>query len=130
MRAPRPGGPLYRTEDIAAASGFDWHEAEGPEFDLFGDGSLVLLHMPGHTPGNASLLVRLQTRTILLAGDTAHLRSGLASDRPMPSDWDTLQSVQSLRRLKALAREHEATIWMLHDPEDWAENRHAPAFYS
>ena len=126
---PLPAGPAYRREDIDATRGFAWNQIEGPELDFFGDGSLVILHMPGHTPGNASLLVRLPSRTILLAVDTAHLRSGYLQDRPMPSDWNTLQSVQSIRRLRQLAHSHDAMVWILHDPEDWAEYRHAPEYY-
>lgn len=126
---PLPAGPAYRLEDITPTRGFKWNEIEGAELDFFGDGSLVILHMPGHTPGNASLLVRLRSRTILLAADSAHLRSGYLSDLPMPSDWNTLQSVQSLRRLRQIARSHDAMVWILHDPEDWAEYKHAPEFY-
>jgi len=126
---PLPAGPAYRREDIDATRGFDWNQIESPELDFFGDGSLRILHMPGHTPGNASLVVRLPSRTIVLAADTAHLRSGLAGDRPMPSDWNTLESVRSIRRLKQVARSLNAATWILHDPEDWAEHRHAPDCY-
>jgi N-acyl homoserine lactone hydrolase len=127
---PLPAAPLFRREDIEPTRGFDWTEIETPEFDFFGDGSLRILHMPGHTPGNASLVVRLASRTILLAADTAHLRAGLEGDRPMPSDWNTLEAVRSIRKLKQAARSLNADIWMLHDPEDWARFKHAPDFYS
>jgi glyoxylase-like metal-dependent hydrolase (beta-lactamase superfamily II) len=41
--------------------------------DLFGDGSLVLLPTPGHTPGSMSLLVRRPgTPPLLLAGDLTY----------------------------------------------------------
>jgi glyoxylase-like metal-dependent hydrolase (beta-lactamase superfamily II) len=41
--------------------------------DLFGDGSLVLLSTPGHTPGSMSLLVRRpRTAPLLLAGDLTY----------------------------------------------------------
>jgi N-acyl homoserine lactone hydrolase len=37
------------------------------DYDIFGDGSLVLLSTPGHTPGHQSLLVRLpKTGTVIL----------------------------------------------------------------
>lgn len=126
---PLPAGPAYRREDIEPTRGFAWNQIEGDELDFFGDGSIVILHMPGHTPGNASLVVRLPNRTIILAADTAHLRSGYWGDRPMPSDWNTLQSVQSIRRLKQIARGLDAMVWITHDPTDWQEFKHAPAFY-
>jgi N-acyl homoserine lactone hydrolase len=126
---PLPAAPLFRREDIEPTRSFSWNQIEAPEFDLFGDGSLVLLHLPGHTPGNASLVVRLPNRTVVLAADTAHLRSGYHGDRPMPSDWNTLESVRSIRRLRQLAQSLQAMVWILHDPEDWAEYKHAPEFY-
>lgn len=126
---PLPAGPTYRLADIEATRGFDWNQIEGAELDFFGDGSLKILHMPGHTPGNASLVVRLASRTFVLAADTAHLRSGFLGDRPMPSDWNTLESVRSIRRLRQIARGLDAAVWILHDPEDWADFKHAPGFY-
>ena len=41
--------------------------------DLFGDGSLVLLPTPGHTPGSISLLVRLPGRpALMMIGDLSY----------------------------------------------------------
>ena len=42
-------------------------------FDLFGDGSMILLPTPGHTPGSMSMLVRTQGKPpVLLAGDLGY----------------------------------------------------------
>ena len=126
---PLPAGPLYRREEIEATRGFAWNQIESEELDLFADGSIVMVHMPGHTPGNASVVVRLAGRTIVLAGDTAHLRSGLNHELPMPSDYNTLDSVKSIRRLRQLVRSLDAMLWLAHDPTDWSEYKHAPDFY-
>jgi glyoxylase-like metal-dependent hydrolase (beta-lactamase superfamily II) len=41
--------------------------------DLFGDGSMVLLPTPGHTPGSLSMLVRAPGRTpLLMVGDVTY----------------------------------------------------------
>ena len=43
--------------------------------DVFGDGSVIMLYTPGHTPGHHSLLVKLpQMGTVLLSGDLMHFR--------------------------------------------------------
>ncbi|TCL07445.1 N-acyl homoserine lactonase family protein [Sodalis ligni] len=125
---PFPAAPLFRREDIEPTRGFQWYEVSG-DYDLFGDGSIVRLHMPGHTPGNGSLLVRLANQTIILAADTTHLRSGYAQDLPMPSDYSTLDAVHSIRRLKQLEASLDAMVWISHDPDDWARYRHAPEYY-
>ncbi|MCB8878030.1 N-acyl homoserine lactonase family protein [Acidisoma silvae] len=124
---PLPGSPPYRREDIDPTRGFDWHEIDAPDFDFFGDGTLRLLHMPGHTPGNASLIVRLGSGNVILACDTAHLQSGLRDDLPMPSDWNTMESVRSMRKLKQIAHVLDASIWIPHDVEDWDRFRNLMA---
>jgi len=49
-------------------------EVEGDK-DVFGDGSVVMLDLPGHTPGHHGLLVKLDgVGTVLLSGDVAHFR--------------------------------------------------------
>ena len=47
----------------------------------------------------------------------------------MPSDYNTLQSVQSIRRLRQIVRSLDAMLWVTHDPSDWAKYKHAPEFY-
>src|SRR5262249_2555448 len=41
--------------------------------DVFGDGTVVVLNTPGHTPGHHSLLVKLKGMgNVLITGDLAH----------------------------------------------------------
>ena len=87
--------------------------------DLFGDGSVVVLRSPGHTPGHLSLLVRLPDRAYVLAGDALHAREALALETPFPGDHDPAEAIRSIRRIKAVADEHRADIWISHDPTDW-----------
>lgn len=111
--------------DIAPTRNFDWLELDS-DFDLFDDGSLHMLKTPGHTPGECSLYVRLPNRKILLTGDTIHLRAQLTTGATMGLDTDPIQSALSIQRVKAIRDMHEATVWISHDPEDWAELPHAP----
>ena len=87
--------------------------------DLLGDGSLVALRTPGHTPGHLSLLVRLPDRAYVLTGDAVHAREALASETPFPGDHDPAETIRSIRRIKAVADKHRADIWISHDPTDW-----------
>jgi glyoxylase-like metal-dependent hydrolase (beta-lactamase superfamily II) len=119
---------FFRTQDLEPTRGFKWHQI-GMDHDLFGDGSIVILHTPGHTPGELSLLVRLPSRNFVLTGDTVHLRQGLEDELPMPYDHNTELAVQSIQRLKLIRDSADATVWISHDPEDWAEFEHAPACY-
>ncbi|MBS4729018.1 N-acyl homoserine lactonase family protein [Mycobacterium sp. SM1] len=124
---PDPAGAVFfRRADIDAARMFRWREIPGVDHDVFGDGSVVILFTPGHTPGELSLLVRLPGRNFILTGDTVHLREALERVVPMPYDANTEQSLRSIRRLQLLRDSADATVWITHDPQDWAEFGHAP----
>lgn len=49
------------------------------EYDVFGDGSVVVFSTPGHIPGHQSVRVDLGDETVILGGDVAQLRSGYES---------------------------------------------------
>lgn len=128
---PDPAGAaFFRTADLEPTRGFDWyHIPAGLDHDLFGDGSVVILSTPGHTPGELSMVVRLPSRNFILTGDAVHLRAALEGEIPMPYDADTAASVRSIQRLKLLRQAADATVWITHDPEDWAELAHAPTCF-
>jgi N-acyl homoserine lactone hydrolase len=125
----RIGAGFFRLEDLDPTRTFNWYEIPGIDVDLFGDGSMVILFTPGHTPGELSLLVRLPQRNFILTGDTVHLRAALDQEIHFPVDADTAAAVRSLRRLKLLRDTADATVWITHDPDDWAELKHAPHCY-
>ncbi|WP_232090588.1 N-acyl homoserine lactonase family protein [Sphingomonas sp. HMP9] len=87
--------------------------------DVFGDGSVVMLSMPGHTPGASALLVRLrQAGPVILSGDVVHLEAQWSLSA-VPS-WNTQRadSLSSMDRLQKLASNIGATIIVQHDPSD------------
>lgn len=108
----------FRRKDFDPARDFTWNEVAA-DYDLFGDGSITVLTLPGHTPGSVGLLVKLPTRTVLLTGDAVHLRSALDKVVPMGGDWSTHQSVLSIQKMLRLRRTFDADIWIGHDPQDW-----------
>ncbi|GAA3884396.1 hypothetical protein GCM10022381_28220 [Leifsonia kafniensis] len=111
---------LFRySDDLEPVRFFDWTTLEGSSQDLLGDGSITILHTPGHTPGELALVVKLPSQTIVLTGDTVHLRVGYDMMSPDPHDWDKTAAVASIGILKKLEAEG-ARIWIGHDPGDWA----------
>lgn len=87
--------------------------------DVFGDGSVIMLAMPGHTPGASALLVRLpKTGPVILSGDVVHLEAQWSLSA-VPS-WNTQRadSLSSMDRLQKLAANLGATIIVQHDPSD------------
>jgi 4-pyridoxolactonase len=106
---------------------WDW---QGARFStVSGDVELApgirLFETPGHSVGHLSALVG----SMLFAFDVVATRSALEREIQSGFHIDTIAGVRSIRRVKALAQEHAAEIFLSHDADAWSEYRHAPDFY-
>lgn len=115
------GARAFRREDLEPTRGWNWREVH-TDHDLFGDGSIVLLFTPGHTPGNLSLFVRTPEGPFILSGDTVHLQEAVEGI-PAPNDWDSRLAKISARRLGLIRDSLDANLWVCHDPSDWVRFR-------
>ena len=98
--------------------------------DVFGDGSVVILSTPGHTPGHQSLLVVLpKTGALVLSGDAVHLRDNWEQRRVPSMNTSREQTLASLERIAGVLAERKATLWINHDKAQSATLRYAPASY-
>ena len=94
-------------------------EALVTDKDVFGDGSVIVLYTPGHTPGHHSLLVKLpQSGAVIISGDATHFRENYDSDGVPWFNYDRAQTVASLERLKKIAANLKATVIIQHDARD------------
>lgn len=94
--------------------------------DIFGDGSVVMLNTPGHTPGHHSLLVRLKERgAILLTGDLYEWQENFESDAVPQFEDNRADKLASYDRFKKIARNLKATVIIQHEPDDVSK---LPAF--
>lgn len=89
--------------------------------DVFGDGSVVLVDLAGHTPGSVGVMLRTETGPVLLAGDAAWHYDQVELIRQKPGfpgrlvDTDREQTFRTLHRLH-LARQH-IRIVPIHDAD-------------
>jgi glyoxylase-like metal-dependent hydrolase (beta-lactamase superfamily II) len=87
--------------------------------DVFGDGRVMVLRAPGHTPGHSILLVRLREKgAVVLVGDAVHFRENYASNGVPGFNYDRAQSIASLERIKEIEKNLKATVIIQHDPRD------------
>jgi glyoxylase-like metal-dependent hydrolase (beta-lactamase superfamily II) len=94
-------------------------EAVERDKDVFGDGRVVMLDLPGHTPGHHGLLVTLARKgPVLLSGDVAHFRENLESGGVPSFNTDRAQSLASMDRYRALGRNLRAAVILQHDERD------------
>jgi glyoxylase-like metal-dependent hydrolase (beta-lactamase superfamily II) len=97
--------------------------------DVFGDGSVIVLRTPGHTPGHSSLLVKLpQMGPVILSGDAAHFHENYDSDGVPWFNFDRAQTVASIERIKKIAANLKATVILQHDARDVDKLPVLPAF--
>ena len=86
------------------------------DHDVFGDGSVVMVALPGHTFGNHGLLVRLaHTGAVLISGDALHSPEQLTSHAMPPSNASRSDSLASIDRILGIVRDAHATLIIEHD---------------
>jgi N-acyl homoserine lactone hydrolase len=125
---------LIHTEELAAArasgseaAGYlaaDWDqpmpidEITGQR-DVFADSRIVLLPLPGHTPGSLGALARFdRSGTFLLAGDTVSLRETLDTNIIPRNTWNGEALAKSLAEVRHI-ESSGVTILCSHDARQW-----------
>lgn len=97
--------------------------------DIFHDDSVVMLDLPGHTPGHHGLLLKLpKTGYVLLSGDVAHFRENLESDGVPPFNYDRAKSLASMDRFKKISHNLKAVTIIQHEERDVAKLPKFPQF--
>jgi glyoxylase-like metal-dependent hydrolase (beta-lactamase superfamily II) len=111
----------------AEAAGYlraDWDhgqktDAVNGEPDVFGDGKLVLIPLPGHTPGTMGAKVNLDSgRSFLLASDAVSLRQNLDADTVPRNTWNAEALLKSFAEIRRIEKSG-ATIVCGHDDAQW-----------
>jgi glyoxylase-like metal-dependent hydrolase (beta-lactamase superfamily II) len=101
-------------------------EPQAGDKDVFGDGSVIMLNTPGHTPGHHSLLVRLkETGPVLITGDLSHFHENYDTFGVPTFNTDRAASVASIDRFKKIAANLNASVIIQHDARDVSK---LPAF--
>ena len=100
------------------------------DYDVFGDGSVVIKWAPGHTPGHQVLFLKLaKTGPVLLAGDLYHYPEERTLDRVPTFDVDPGQTHRTRTAIDAFLRKSRARLWIQHDVIANAALKKGPAFY-
>jgi glyoxylase-like metal-dependent hydrolase (beta-lactamase superfamily II) len=93
--------------------------------DVFEDGRVLMLALPGHTAGHTALLVRLASGPVLLSGDQYHFTEQV-KNRGVPAfNVDRADTLASHDRFDRIAANEKATVVIQHEPADIAK---LPAF--
>jgi len=99
------------------------------DFDIFGDGTVVVKTTPGHTPGHQVLFVKLaRTGPILLAGDLYHYPEEIATGKTPTFEFDAAISAKSRAAMQAFVKQTGAKLWIEHDKPTHANLPKSPKY--
>jgi N-acyl homoserine lactone hydrolase len=98
-------------------------------FDVFGDGTVVLMSAPGHTPGHQVLAVKLAKRgLVVLAGDLYHYPEERTTGRTPSFEFNAEQSKASRAKIEQFVKDNKAELWIEHDIATHAKLPRSPQF--
>ena len=128
MFADGPQG-IIQPATYAALRGANTKVLNNEDFDVFGDGSVVVMATPGHTPGHQVVAVKLANRgTVVLAGDLYHYPEERTTGRVPTFEADPAQSKVSRARIEKFIEDNDAELWIEHDVATHAALPKAPRY--
>ncbi|HKA45331.1 MAG TPA: N-acyl homoserine lactonase family protein [Burkholderiales bacterium] len=116
---PKPAPGVNAPPFAHWVSGGGKYEALVGDKDVFGDGTVLILNTPGHTPGHRSLLVKLKEKgNVLLTGDLAHFQENYDTNGVPTFNSSRSETLASIDRFKKIAAGLKATVIIQHDARD------------
>jgi N-acyl homoserine lactone hydrolase len=102
---------------------------DNEDFDVFGDGAVVIKSAPGHTPGHQVLFVKLAKKgPVLLVGDLYHYPEEVTTGRVPTFEWNVETSKASRAKVAAFLKQSGADMWIEHDKATNDKLAKAPAY--
>ena len=126
--ADPPGGS--RPETFSALKNAKTTLITTPDYDVFGDGTVVIKQAPGHTEGHSVLYVKLaNTGGVLLSGDLYHYPAERTLHRLPTFEVSEPQTEKSRAAIEAFLAQSHAQLWIQHDLVNHRKLKKAPEFY-
>jgi N-acyl homoserine lactone hydrolase len=122
---------FYSQLEHSKSISIDKNESKNAEYDVFGDGTVIIKAAPGHTPAHEVLVLTLaKTGRVMVAGDLYHYEPERTfKRRPPDNEFSVEQSAASRAMIEDyLTRTHTA-IWIQHDYRANAKLKKSPAYY-
>jgi N-acyl homoserine lactone hydrolase len=100
------------------------------EYDVFGDGTVIIMAAPGHSPGHQVLFLKLaKTGPVMLSGDLYHYPEERKLNLIPTTEFNADQTVASRATVEAFLKKTGAQLWIQHDFSGNAKLKKAPSFY-
>jgi len=130
MFAEKGGAPMAQRPKYISLNDSKTKILDGQDYDVFGDGTVVIKPAYGHTPGHQVVYLKLaKTGPILLAGDLYHYQEERNTDKTPTFDFDRDQSLASRAAIEAFIKKNGAQLWIEHDLAHFNQLKKAPSYY-
>jgi len=125
-----PQGAIVQTASFESLKTAKTRILNDDEYDVFGDGTVVIKSAPGHTPGHQVLFLKLKKfGPLLVAGDLYHYPEERSMNRFPGFEFSKEQSAKSREEVDAFLKAHKAQMWIEHDAATNATLKKAPEYY-
>ncbi len=100
------------------------------DYDVFGDGSVVVMPAYGHTPGHNVLFVKLaKSGPVVLSGDLYHYPEEVTTGVVPHIDYNKDRTRQARQMVGDLLKKTGGQLWIQHDLVQFQGLKKAPEFY-
>ncbi len=100
------------------------------DYDVFGDGTVVIKSAPGHSPDHQVLFVKLaKTGPVVLSGDLYHYPEERKLKLIPATEFNAQQTIASRAAVEAFLQKSGAQLWIQHDFTATAKLKKTPEFY-
>ena len=128
MFSEKPQG-IIQPAQYSSLKGAKTKLLDNADFDVFGDGTVVIKSAPGHTPGHQVLFLKLaKTGPVLLAGDLYHYPEERTTGRVPTFEFNVDQSKASRQKMETFVKQNKAQLWIEHDIATHAKLPMAPRY--
>lgn len=129
MFGEHPQGSIIAVDSFNALKSSKTKILDNADFDVFGDGTVVVMSAPGHTPGHQVLAVKLAKRgTVVLAGDLFHYPEERTTGRIPTFEFNAEQSKAARAHIEEFLKANKAQLWIEHDMATHASLPRAPQY--
>jgi glyoxylase-like metal-dependent hydrolase (beta-lactamase superfamily II) len=100
------------------------------DYDVFGDGSVIIKAAPGHSPGHQVLFLKLKkTGPVVISGDLYHYPDERRLNKIPTTEFNADQTAASRKAIEAFLKKTGAQLWIQHDYIANAALKKSPEFY-
>lgn len=125
-----PPSPRTEPQNFSALKNSKTVIIKDADYDVFGDGTVVIKSAPGHSPDHQVLFLKLaKTGPVVISGDLYHYPEERKLKLVPLTEFNADQTVASRAAIEAFLKQTGAQLWIQHDLVANAKLKKSPAYY-